>query len=113
MDSIYIDKLEVMSHIGITAEERSSMQKLHVSVELFTDTKPAAASDSIEDTIDYATVCDDIKEVATSERNTLENFAEAIATMILRRHSPISVKVSVWKYILKDTDGVCVTIVRP
>lgn len=113
MDSIYIDKLEVSTHIGITEQERSAPQKLHVSAELFLDTKSAAASDDIADTVDYAAVCDSIKLLAETERKTIERFAEDIATDILTKYAPASVKVSVWKYILKDTDGVCVTIVRP
>ena len=112
MDSILINELKVPTHIGVTEEERAKEQTLEVSVELFSDTSKAGASDVIEDTIDYESVCNKIKELGAIERKTVEKFAEDIAQTILEEFKPQNVKVSVWKYILPDTSGVAVTIER-
>ncbi len=113
MDTICIAALEVPTHIGITKEERATEQVLKVSVEMYTDTSVAGTSDDVGDTINYETVANRIKELGTLQRNTIEKFAEDIAQMILNEFKPTSVKVSAWKYILPDTDGVAITITRP
>lgn len=113
MDSIYIDRLSIQTRIGITKQERATVQTLEVTVELFTDTSKAGVSDDIADTIDYEAVCKTIKTLADTERNTMEKFAADIANAVLTTYKPDSVKVAVWKYILADTKGVAVTIIRP
>ena len=113
MDSIFINELQVPTHIGITPDERAKTQTLNVSLELFTDTSKAGASDDIEDTIDYDRVAKTVRTIGQTERNTIEKFAEDTAQMILRDFKPKSVKVSVWKYVLPDAKGVAVTITRP
>ena len=112
MDIITIHELSVPTHIGITKEERSKEQTLKVSVEISLDLSAVTKSDAIEDTINYEEVCNHIKELGKTERNTIEKFAEDTAQMILKDFKPSSVKVSVWKYILPDTNGVAVTIQR-
>lgn len=112
MDSIYINRLVVETHIGVTAQERAAPQKLHVSVELYCDTTKAGRSDALEDTIDYEAVCNTIKALTTTERKTVEKLAADIADTLLIEFKPKQVKVTVWKYILKDTDGVAITIHR-
>lgn len=113
MDSIFIDRLEVFSKIGITEAERAKPQQLHVSVELSSDTTKAAASDNVNDTIDYEAVCNSIKNLATTERRTVEKFTEDIAQNILQEFAPHAVSVRITKFILSDTSGVGVSITRP
>lgn len=113
MDEISLSKLVVETHIGITPEEREVLQKLHVSVVLETDTRKAGKTDAIEDTIDYAAVAQSITDLAQQERSTIECFAEDIATTILQTLKPESVRVTVQKYILPNTEHVAVTIARP
>ena len=113
MDTIFINNLEVQTSIGITDEERSTPQMVHVSAELASETRPAAASDDIEDTIDYETVCNLIKDIAKTPRNTVERLAEDVAQGILDTYQPASVSVRITKFVLNDTDGVGVSITRP
>ncbi|MDP6561969.1 MAG: dihydroneopterin aldolase [Candidatus Peribacteraceae bacterium] len=113
MDTISIHELEVPTHIGVTAEERASIQTLKVSIDMEKDLSVVGASDNVADTINYEAVADAIKRLGTVQRNTIERFAEDIAQMILADFKPNYVKVSVWKFILPDTDGVAVTITRP
>lgn len=113
MDTIHITDLEVPTRIGITEQERSSEQVVKVCVWLRVDTKKAAETDDIADTIDYEQVAITIKQLGKTERNTIEKLAGDIAHMILDTFDTEEVSVSVRKYILPDTDGVAVTISRP
>lgn len=113
MDTILIQELAVATHIGVPDTERAQQQTLKVSVWMHTDTKAAAQSDDIADTIDYADVAQRIQELGKTERKTIERFAEDIADMILETFAPESVSVSIDKYILPDAQRVAITINRP
>ncbi len=113
MDSIQIADLAIVTRIGITKEERAAPQRILINIELFFDLSKAATSDDIKDTIDYAAVTSAVKNLAETERCTIEKFAGDTAQMILKEFHPVSVKVSVWKFVLPDTRGVSVNITRP
>ena len=113
MASIFIHNLEVPTSIGITEEERSSVQTLKVSIDIETDLSAVCKSDDVQDTIDYAAVAESVKALGGTERNTIEKFAEDTAQMVLKDFQPDRVNVTVWKFILPDTEGVSVTIMRP
>lgn len=113
-DSIYIADLEFRTHIGVPDKERQQEQTLFVSVELFTNTRQAAETDSIEHTIDYAAVVQAIQALAATERQTVERLAEDIASAVLAQFAPSGgVKVRIRKDILPQTKGVFITITRP
>lgn len=113
MDSICISDLEVYTHIGVPDDERNTAQKMLITVQMYISTEEAAASDSIDHTIDYAAVAAHIQELSKVERKTIERFAEDIAHMILTNFQPSSVTVTAKKYILPDADHVAITITRP
>lgn len=113
MDTISITNLAVQTPLGITEQERSSPQEVHVSVHMYGSTKNAGASDAIEDTIDYAVVASAIEKLAVTERNTIEKFAEDIADHILEHFNPESVTVHIKKFILPNAESVSVAISRP
>lgn len=58
MDRIFIDGLEVFANHGVLAEEKSLGQKFIVSVEMFLDTTMAGYLDDLNQTINYAKVCE-------------------------------------------------------
>ncbi|MDA0375770.1 MAG: dihydroneopterin aldolase [bacterium] len=113
MDTILIQDLEVSTHIGVPDAERATAQMLKVSIWMKTDTKKAAVSDDVADTIDYAEVAMHIQELGKTERKTVERFAEDIAQMILNDFKPESVSVSIDKFILPDAQRIAITINRP
>jgi len=113
VDSIIIDGLELSTNIGVPDVERATPQKVLVTVQLQTSTKEAGVSDDVSKTIDYAHVVESIKELAQTERKTIEKFAEDIAAMILKDFKPNAVTVTIKKFILPETDHVSVTINRP
>ncbi len=80
MDKIIIRNLLARGCIGISDSERSAQQDILINVVLYTDTKKAAISDSIDDCINYSTMSRRILRLAeNNHRKTVEAFAEDIA----------------------------------
>jgi FolB domain-containing protein len=85
MDKIIISDASVICKIGLTPEERCREQELIVTITIFRDNRPAAASQAIEDTINYAAVCKQVRKLAaTNEYVLLEAFAEQAAALLLQ-----------------------------
>ena len=55
-DTVFIKGLEVRGIIGIEPWERKNKQTIRIDVELAADTAKAAATESIEDAINYRSV---------------------------------------------------------
>ena len=88
MDKIIIHDLLARGPIGISENERLTPQDILINVELFTDTKKAAETDSIEDCVNYSTIAKEILRLsAENKRKTLEAFAQDIADLCLRNVS--------------------------
>lgn len=113
MDSLSIHDLELWTRIGVPDEERKTEQKVLVTIELIGDLSPAGKTDDVTRGIDYETLVNDVRVLATTERKTIERLAEDIAAMILKSYKPQSVKVSVFKQPLPGVRGVKATITRP
>src|SRR5687768_12269778 len=62
-DKILISELGCLVAIGVTPKERSQKQRLSIDVEFTLDTRPAARTDSIRDTIDYSLVARSVVDV--------------------------------------------------
>lgn len=112
-DSLSIVDLELRTRIGVTSEERTKPQRVSVTIRMDVDARTAAASDDVSKTIDYGAVVRDVEALAAKERKTMERLAEDIAAMILERHRPTSVTVTVMKFVLPNAKGACVSIARP
>lgn len=85
MDIIFITELELPTVIGIYSWERQIEQTLYLDLELATDIRAAAASDHIDDTLDYKTLTNRVREFAAERRYALvESLAEEICALILR-----------------------------
>lgn len=81
-DRIVVSDLRVEAHIGVTAEERSVAQSLSLNIELYLDLSHAAASDRLEDSVDYGAVTMSAAEQLRSNRREL---LEAAAGDVLAR----------------------------
>jgi len=55
LDRILIRDLMVRGIVGINPDEREHVQDILVNVTMWADTRPAAASDSIDDAVNYRT----------------------------------------------------------
>ncbi len=56
LDQIHIKDLVVSGIVGINPDERVNPQNVLINATLWVDTRPAAASDDIEDAVNYRTV---------------------------------------------------------
>ena len=106
--TISIKNLELWTKIGITPEERSTEQRLLVSVDLKCPEVKAGKTDRIEDTVDYAEVAEIIKGLAKKERKTLEKFVDEILDEILKFKFVDSAEVEIKKFALSGAE--CVSI---
>lgn len=80
MDRILIEALEVETVIGAYAWERPIEQRLSLDLALATDIRPAAASDALDLTLDYAAICERIQRFAREhDFELVETFAERLA----------------------------------
>ena len=83
-DKVFIEGLEIEALIGIYDWERRIRQPLRFDVEMAFDNRKPAASDAIEDTLDYKAVSKRlIAFVSASDFGLVETLAEKCAAMIL------------------------------
>ena len=97
-DIIYIKDLRVETIIGIFDWERKVKQEVSIDMEFTFDCKKAAATDSIDDTIDYKAICKGvIKFVEDSSFQLQESLAEGIAALVKEEYNLESIKLRVSK----------------
>ena len=84
MDIIFISDLRIETIIGIYDWERKVRQTVSLDLEMTADIRKAAATDSIEDTLNYKAVAKRLIEfVGDSEFQLVETLAEKIAEIII------------------------------
>ena len=66
-DKITIEDLEVKFHVGVPDEERIEVQKLLITIVIFKDLSSSAENDDISKTIDYFSVCQEIKALGENQ----------------------------------------------
>ena len=82
--TVEITGLSLYTHHGVTAAEREVGQRLVIDVRLDLGESDATATDAIEDTVDYAEVCQLIALVAQQRSHrTLERLCSTIADRLL------------------------------
>ena len=97
-DIIYIKDLRVKTIIGIFDWERKVKQEVSIDLEFPFDCKKAAKTDSIEDTIDYKTICKGvIKFVEESSFQLQESLAEGIVSLVKDEYGVEAIKLRVSK----------------
>ncbi len=84
MDIVYIRDLRIDTVIGIYDWEREVRQTVSLDLEMATDIRVAAASDSIEDTLNYKAVAKRlIQFVGESQFQLVETLSERCAALVL------------------------------
>ncbi len=71
MDKMYISKLPLFSLVGVYMHEREKPQPLYLDLEITMSLAHAAASDDLEDTLDYSTLCSDMQVACSREHCNL------------------------------------------
>jgi dihydroneopterin aldolase len=94
MDKIFLSALTVECIVGIWDWERRVKQTVIIDLEMATDIRRAAASDRIEDTIDYKKVAKRLLAfVGESRFNLVETLTEQIARVVVTEFGVSWVKV--------------------
>jgi dihydroneopterin aldolase len=83
MDIVFITDLRIETIIGIYDWERKVRQTISLDLEMGADIQRAAATDAIDDTLDYKAVSKRLIEfVGNSEYQLVETLAEKIAEIV-------------------------------
>ncbi len=85
IDRVFIEDLRIETVIGVYDWEREIRQTVGLDLEMAFDIRKAAASDRIEDALDYKAVAKRlIQLVESSELQLVESLAEHCAAMVLQ-----------------------------
>ena len=83
-DIIFLNGLEMEAIIGIFDWERRVKQSVVIDLQMQTDIRAAAATDSIEDTLNYKAVAKRLLDfVSNSEFHLVETLAERVARIVV------------------------------
>jgi dihydroneopterin aldolase len=90
--AIEITGLSLYTHVGVTAAEQEVGQRLLLDIRIDIGESDATLTDQLEDTVDYAQVCE-LANLVAQQRNykTLERLCTAIADRLLAQYDVNSV----------------------
>ncbi|HSG59473.1 MAG TPA: dihydroneopterin aldolase [Woeseiaceae bacterium] len=98
MDIIFLHDLRIDAVIGIWEWERKIRQTVSIDLEMSADIRKAAASDSVEDTLNYKLVAKRLQQfVGDSGFQLVETLAEKVAEIVLDEFGVAWVRVRVNK----------------
>jgi len=98
MDKIFLDELKIDTVIGIWDWERKIRQTVIIDLEMSADIVRAAATDNVEDTLNYKSVAKRLQEfVGESSFQLVETLAERIAGIVRDEFGVAWVRVTVHK----------------
>ena len=91
---IEIRGLSIYTHHGVTEAEQEIGQRLEFDISFDVPDCDAMLTDRLEDTVDYAQVCD-IVALAATERSyrTLERLCQVVGERLMERYGSESVRV--------------------
>ena len=115
-DRLAVRGIAVHGHHGVFEFERREGQEFRIDLVLGMDTRGAASSDDLQDTVDYGTLVDQVTSaVANDPVDLIETLAQRIADICLLNHQVTDVEVTVHKPhapIQATFDDVALTINR-
>ena len=98
MGTVFLRDLRVETIIGIFEWERTTRQVVSIDLEMAADIARAAATDSIEDALDYKSISKRLIDfVAASSFQLVETLAEEIAGIVRHEFGVPWVKVTLSK----------------
>jgi dihydroneopterin aldolase len=95
--TVEVTGLSLYTHLGVSQEERKVGQRIVLDLRLDVGESDATLTDRLEDTVDYAEVCQTVALVAQQTFRTLERLCTAIADRLLREYDVESVWVKAAK----------------
>lgn len=99
MDTVFVRGLKATTVVGIFEWERRLPQSVMLDLEMETDIRPAAASDAIDDALDYKQVAKAVVgHVEDSRFQLVETLADSVARLILSQFGVAAVTVTLNKH---------------
>jgi dihydroneopterin aldolase len=112
-DRIHIEQLEISAHVGVPEKERSTPQRLTVSISFWPYHDQRDVGDQIDNTVNYSIVAEETKNFVRDQQTSLiETLAERLATHLLKTFRIQKITVELRKFPLKDAKHVSITITR-
>lgn len=97
-DRLSVLGIEAVGHHGVFDHERRDGQVFRVDLTLGVDTRPAARTDDLHDTVDYGTLVDAVKRAIEHDPvDLIETLADRIAALCLADPRVAWTEVSVHK----------------
>ena len=97
-DRITLTGLRVRGHHGVFEHERRDGQDFVVDATLWLDSRPAAASDDLADTVDYGGLANRLATVVEGEPvNLIETLAARLCELCMADERVIAAEVTVHK----------------
>ncbi len=114
MDIIFLHDLKIETVIGIYDWERKIKQTVILDLEMGTDIRKAAATDRIEDTLDYKSVAKRvIAFVEKSKYQLVETLAEKVAELVMQEFNTPWMRLTINKQgAIRGAGGIGVIIER-
>lgn len=98
LDHLVIQGLEIYAHHGVFDFERRDGQIFVIDLDLEIDTRPAAASDDLSDTLDYGSLVAGVETAVQQDPvDLIETLAQRIADVCLAYEMVNRVEVTVHK----------------
>ena len=97
-DRLAVHGIEAVGHHGVFDFERRDGQVFRVDLVLSLDTRKAAATDDLADTVDYGTLVDQVKAAIEADPvHLIETLAQRIADLCLTDDRVAAARVTVHK----------------
>jgi dihydroneopterin aldolase len=116
LDRLAVTGVEAFGHHGVLDAERREGQVFGVDLALLLDTRAAARSDDLRDTVDYGSLVAKVKKAIESDPvDLIETLAERVAGICLEDPRVVETEVTVHKPsapIEATFDDVTLTITR-
>lgn len=98
MDTIFLHGIKADCVVGVWEWEKQITQKIIVDIDMRFDIKPAAASDNLNDTLNYKAVAEDVIEMLEASRfDLIEKMAEEVANLVQKKFGVKWIKVRINK----------------
>jgi 7,8-dihydroneopterin aldolase/epimerase/oxygenase len=112
-DCIHIEQLEVFTHIGVPEKERSTPQRLTISISFWPYHPQQDVADKIDNTVNYSIVAEETKNfVRLQSTNLIETLADRLAMHLLKTFRIQKITVELRKFPFEDAKHVSVTVTR-
>jgi dihydroneopterin aldolase len=112
-DRIHIEQLEVTAQIGVPEEERSTPQRLTVSISFWPYYELRDLGDKIDNTVNYSIVAEETKKfVRAQSANLIETLADRLAKHLLKTFLIQKIVVELRKFPFQDAKHVSVIVTR-